>query len=700
MSATTDQAPRIHQLSTSVINKIAAGEVIERPASVIKELLENSIDALSTHIEVDIQRGGADLIRIVDDGEGIHPDDLPLAIAPHATSKLRNADDLFHVRSMGFRGEALASIAEISKLRIRSRQADSDIGTELTVDGGTMQPLVPCGCAVGTSIEVRELFYTTPVRRKFLKNASTEFGHISEQFTRIALANPNLHLVLKHNDRIVYELPATQRLLERLELFYGSELAADLIPVEMHRDGCRVWGFVGHPKQSRTTRKHQYLFLNGRWIQDRSLQHALNEGYRGLLMVGRQPVAFLFLEVPPDAFDVNVHPTKTEVRFLDGSALFRLVLSAIRSKFLGMDLGGVLDAQRLTPGGLTGGGTLGSTLEHAPVHDLHFDEAEAPAALAPVPMEQELSNWAQSQLADWRPTTGRVVPREQSFALRAESHPPLPDELEHSEQDLPSHDISSDLNPWLERSTSPPALPRDLILPAPTTQFRPFPGGPAPLAARVLGSTPPPTPNATLRAAELPTTGDSASVRGMQVHDCYLVIETPDGVHIIDQHALHERIMYEQLRRRILGGHAEVQRLLVPIPVELTPREAAIALDNTELLAELGLLVQDFGGNTVALSGLPTLIRRADPTDLLKSVIEKIDAQTEQLTRRDLLDSLLHMLACKAAIKAGQRLSPEEITALLDQRHLCDDHHHCPHGRPTSLKLSKMELDRQFGRLG
>ncbi len=688
MSVLTDVAPRIQQLSLSVINKIAAGEVIERPASVIKELLENSIDALATRIEVEIQRGGADLIRIVDDGEGIHPDDLPLAVAAHATSKLKSADDLFHVRSMGFRGEALASIAEISRLRIRSRQADSDIGTELTVEGGHMLPLVPCGCPVGTSIEVRELFYTTPVRRKFLKNASTEFGHISEQFTRIALANPNLHLTLKHNDRVVYDLPATQNLLERLELFYGAELAQDLIPVEMHREGNRVWGYVGHPKQSRTTRKHQYLFLNGRWIQDRSLQHALHEGYRGLLMVGRQPVAFLFLEVPPDSVDVNVHPTKSEVRFLDPSALFRLVLSSIRSKFLGMDLGGVLDANRLVPG------QLGSSLEQAPVHDLSFDEHEATAAVAPqLRVEEELSNWAQSQLSEWRPSTDRPTPAPSSYALRAESSPPFPEEQPGADQELPSTDITSGLNPWLDRAALPP----------PTTQFRPFPGGPAPIASRILAApTPPPAaaPAATLKAAELPTAGAASEVRAMQVHDCYLVIETPDGVHIIDQHALHERIMYEQLRRRILSGSAEVQRLLVPIPVELTPREAAIALDNTELLAELGLLVQDFGGNTVALSGLPRLSRRADPTEMLKSVIEKIDSQNEQLTRRDLIDSLLHMMACKSAIKAGQRLSQEEITALLDQRHLCDDHHHCPHGRPTSLKLSKTELDRQFGRLG
>lgn len=697
----TAESPRIQQLPTSVINKIAAGEVIERPASVIKELMENSIDALATRIEVEIQRGGADLIKLIDDGEGIHPDDLPLAVAPHATSKLRSADDLFHVRSMGFRGEALASIAEISKLRIRSRQAEATIGSELTVDGGEIHPVVPCGCAVGTTIEVRELFYTTPVRRKFLKNASTEFGHISEQFTRIALAHPNLHLTLKHNDRTVFELPATQRLQDRLELFYGSELAKDLIPVEMHRDGSRIWGFVGHPNQSRTTRKHQYLFLNGRWIQDRSLQHAINEAYRGLLMVGRQPIAFLFLEVPSDAFDVNVHPTKSEVRFLDSSALFRLVLSSIRQKFLGMDLGGVLDTSRLTPG---------SSLEQAPVHDLSFDENEASAAVgtgpasAPYSVERELSNWAQSQLADWRPESADVVGHALREEPRGEGLGPRARDDVDSERGMgplacPSADDAAEADSFTRPSTP---LPGPSLPPLPSS-FRPFPGGPAPILGRVIAATTPvarPPLPAVLKEAELPTTGAGAEVRAMQVHDCYLVVETSDGVHIIDQHALHERIMYEQLRRRILAGTPEIQRLLVPIPVELTPREAAIALDNAELLAELGLLVQEFGGHTVAIGGLPVLARRADPVELLKSVVEKIDSQTETLTRRDLLDSLLHMMSCKAAIKAGQRLSPEEITALLDQRHLCDDHHHCPHGRPTSLKLSKMELDRQFGRLG
>ena len=281
---------RIQQLSTSVVNKIAAGEVIERPASVVKELLENSIDALATRIEVDAVNGGGELIRIVDDGEGIHPDDLLLAVTSHATSKIRDAEDLFEVQTMGFRGEALASVAEVSRLRIRTRQADQQQGRELCVDLGKITPPRECGCPLGTQIEIRNLFENTPVRRKFLKTVSTEFGHISEQFARIALAHPRLHMVLRHNEKLVYELPASEKPLDRLKLFFGRDLTEGLIPVESEQAGVKMWGYVGHPNNSKTSRKQQYLFLNGRWIQDRSLQYALTDAYRGLLMVGRQPI--------------------------------------------------------------------------------------------------------------------------------------------------------------------------------------------------------------------------------------------------------------------------------------------------------------------------------------------------------------------------------------------------------------------------
>ena len=289
---------RIQQLDARIVNKIAAGEVIERPASVVKELLENSVDALATRIDVEIEEGGSQRIRVVDNGEGIHPDDILLAVTAHATSKIQTAEDLFGVHTMGFRGEALASIAEVSRFVIRSRTADALAGTELIVDYGDVGTPQPAAAPSGTSFDISGLFNNTPVRRKFLKRPSTEFGHIAEQFTRVALAHPRLHMTLTHNDRDVFDLPPTARRIERLELFYGRDVTETLIWVEKEAGGCKLWGYVGHPSQTKSNRKGQYLFLNGRPISDRSLSHALTEAYRGLVMVGRQPIAFLFLEMP------------------------------------------------------------------------------------------------------------------------------------------------------------------------------------------------------------------------------------------------------------------------------------------------------------------------------------------------------------------------------------------------------------------
>jgi len=712
----TDSGSRIQKLSVSVVNKIAAGEVIERPASVVKELLENSIDALAMRVEVDIEQGGAELIRILDDGEGIHPEDLELAVTPHATSKIREADDLFHVRSMGFRGEALASIAEVSEFRIRTRRAEHDIGQELIVEAGILKEPIPCGGPVGTTIEVRQLFISTPVRRKFLKSPSTEFAHIAEQFTRLALAHPNLHMVLRHNGRTVYELPATDSLLERLELFYGSELAKHLIPIEGERDGVRLWGFVAHPSQTKPSRKGQYLFLNGRWIQDRTLQQALTESYRGIVMVGRYPIAFLFLEMSPDAVDVNVHPTKSEVRFVDSQPLFRLVLGTIRTKFLAMNLDSNLDlrgAQSTSKGSGSGGLNLRSveTFGGAPAEDEHR-----------AAMQRELTSWTDNQLgpgsdsldgeaARSRPSLWDAPPRDRGETA------PLPDLFDTVARDRAASAERAQQGD--DRSPFAPAAP-----------FRPFPdfggrqldegmsgssqGAPpldrAPLPQTGLpdGSVPPaPDLSSSKNVVYAPTEQDSsiptsaeAEVRAMQVHDCYLVVETTEGIQLIDQHALHERIMYERLRERVLAGSIEVQRLLIPVTIELSPRETAMLVDQTELLSELGLHVQSFSGNTIALTGYPIMLRRADPAEILRKIVEELENSGQKLTRRDLIDSLLHMMACKSAIKAGQRLKPEEIESLLAQRHLVDDHHHCPHGRPTALMLSREELDRQFGRLG
>src|SRR5438046_2436773 len=330
--------PTIRQLPPSVVNKIAAGEVIERPASAVKELLENSVDAGATRIDVALGQGGTDLIRVSDDGCGIAADELPLAVASHATSKIASADDLFRVGTFGFRGEALASMAEVSHLVVRSRQAEHDGGHEVEIVGGVRRDSVPCGCPAGTTIEVRSLFYNTPVRRKFLRASQTEIGHCSEAFTRIALAQPQIHFTLRHNDKLLFDLPPTANWRERIAAFFGRDLESTLIPLD-NRDGdVRLLGFAADPQHSRANNRLQYLLLNGRFIRDRSLQHALGEAYRGLLLSGRFPIAFLQLEMPAEAVDVNVHPTKLEVRFADSGRIYSLLLGTIRKKFLATDL--------------------------------------------------------------------------------------------------------------------------------------------------------------------------------------------------------------------------------------------------------------------------------------------------------------------------------------------------------------------------
>ncbi len=338
MTATVKSLPKIRQLPPNLINQIAAGEVIERPASVVKELLENSIDAGSHRVEVSIAGGGTELIRISDDGCGMTVEQLPLAVASHATSKLPDDESLFHVDTLGFRGEALASIGSVSHLTIRSRTESDDCGSEITVRGGVVESPGPCGCPVGTVMEVRNLFFNTPVRHRFLKTSQTEKGHIVEAFTRLALANPQVHFVLTNNDKPLYDLPPSTRWADRILAFFGSEIADALIPINSDDSQIRISGYVCDPSVSRGNNRMQYLFLNGRHIRDRSLQHALGEAYRGLLMVGRHPVCFLRMDMPSELIDVNVHPTKLEVRFTDGGRVYSRLLQSLRHQFLTTNL--------------------------------------------------------------------------------------------------------------------------------------------------------------------------------------------------------------------------------------------------------------------------------------------------------------------------------------------------------------------------
>jgi DNA mismatch repair protein MutL len=603
---------RIEQLSPLVVNKIAAGEVIERPASVLKELLENAVDAGARRIDVEVEQGGTELIRVVDDGGGIVAEDLPLAFASHATSKLRDAEDLFRIGTFGFRGEALASIGAVAQVTLQSRPADQICGAQVTCHGGVLGEVRPWNGSPGTRVEARHLFYNTPVRQKFLRAASTEMGHVSEAFTRLALAHsrpgpdqpaamrPALHMTLRHNNKAVYDVPASAVLLDRIGMFFGPEVANQLYALQSTQGPATLRGYVADPACERGSARMQYLFLNGRWIRDRGLGHAVQEAYRGLLMTGRYAVVFLFLELPPDLVDVNVHPTKTEVRFRDGQAMHHLVYSAIR--------------QRLREANLTARLVVPSTMQPT-----------GPAAAAPEP-------WSLS------------------------SPPPPPVDLPFA----------------APRPAAPPEAPVTI---APRPEPLPLPPPP----------TPPAAPTATLKV--------------IQLYDAYLVVETQEGMLVIDQHALHERILFEQLKKRLRAGPLETQRLLIPEPVELSAEQAARTLEQREALAELGLGVEDFGGGTVLLTSYPAMLGRRSPQAILKAVVDHLVGQERLPSREVLFNDLLSLMACHAAVRAGDRLNPDEMSALVAQRHLADDTHHCPHGRPTALLFSRHDLDRQFRRV-
>ena len=630
----------IKALPIAVINQIAAGEVVERPASVVKELLENAIDAGATRVDLTVERGGRDLIRVADDGKGMDADDLVLAFTPHATSKLLEADDLFRIATLGFRGEALAAIAEVSKVRCQSRTADAPAGSEIAIEFGEAGTVRESGGTTGTVIEVRHLFQNTPVRRSFLKADATEAGHVAEMFIRIALAHPTVHLTFRSGGKVLHDLPAVTGVRDRIAAFFGRELGESLLWIESQVEATHLWGYVAHPSQSRSSAKGQYLFVGGRYVRDRSLGHALSEAYRGLLMVGRSPVAFLHLDIPPEEVDVNVHPTKVEVRFRDAQRIYSQLLATVRQTFLASDLHSRLQSPPPQP---------------------NAADPPAPFALAG-PDRSAVSSWF----------SGGSTPDFRSYPTPGYAGGP------------------------------PAAAPSQLWTPPPpgTAAFDEFAGeagAPAPEPDRPhspepIEPTSPSTPQP-IAVQNLPT------LKALQVHDTYLVAETDEGMVVIDQHALHERILYEELRRRVEAGGVESQRLLVPEPVDLGAVEASEVLGRRDVLAKLGLEVEAFGGDTVLVSSVPAMLRGVAPDRLLRDLADHFRTKPLDPSPDKVLEDVLNMVACKAAVKANQRLSPEEVTALLDRRHLVSDAHHCPHGRPTALVFTKAELERQFGRV-
>ena len=603
----------IQQLSTALVNRIAAGEVIERPASVVKELVENALDAGATQILVEIEDGGRELIRIIDDGGGIPPGDLPLAFAEHATSKLSCDEDLFRIATMGFRGEALASIGSVSHARLLSRTMEHDAAYEVFNRGGEIGIPQAAAGNLGTTIEIRNLFFNTPARRKFMKGAPTEFGHISEMVLRLSLPHPKVGFKVLHNGRTSLDLPATsadERLLEA----WPKEFREQRLTILARDAEQKISGLIGLPELAKPTGKYQFFYLNGRHIKDKFIQHATREAYRGLTEPGRYPACVLMIEVPPQDVDVNVHPTKIEVRFRDSGRIHGLVMSAIREKLLSNDL--------------------------------------TPAA---IPMRAD----------------GGVPP---VFQVRDDMRTKLAaffrDGSTEGAESGPVYQSTFQLSPG----------------PAPTSRFD-------------FNAPPPPT-DSIAETPHPPLAVSPSRPSAIQLHNSYLVAQTDEGMVIIDQHALHERVMYEELRARLLRGPLESQRMLIPQTLSASSRQIALLDQIQPLLQRLGIEVSPFGPGTLAVQAFPTFLSKLDPATFVRELLERGEQELLDLHEEEILHELLDMMACKAAVKAGDPLTSAEIEALLARRELIDRSSNCPHGRPTTLRLTLNDLEKQFKRTG
>ncbi|MFT5286088.1 MAG: DNA mismatch repair protein MutL [Planctomycetota bacterium] len=605
-------APRIAELPELVRNQIAAGEVIERPASAVKELIENSLDAGAEHIRIDLEAGGTKLIRVTDDGGGMGPRDLELSFLSHATSKLRDAADLEHIASLGFRGEALASIGSIARCRIFSRRPGEEIGWQIENEGGRITEPREAGGAQGTVIEIRDLFFNTPARRRFLKTDSTELTRSQEWIQRMALANPGVGFVATHNQKRLYDIEAGMDLRARVRRTFSAELADSLIPVHAEEGDTVLSGLLAPPSFAQRTTAKQMWFLNGRFLRDRVLIRCLADAFHGLIDGGRHPIAFLNLSMNPSQVDVNVHPTKSEVRFRDSRRVFGFLRKALREAALTTD--------------------------------------------ASSPGDHMLG--ALEKRGDWQPADPMLNQRE------------LPDPIAGGSEPEQEGLVVRELPGSPEASLSVPHSS----------------GAPAPIQ-------------------DLPSAAESAwALRDerkgpfLVIDQTYILRALPDGFEIVDQHALHERLTFEGLKKDLEAGQLELQRFLVPELIELDRADVTLVEKHASLLQSVGIDVSVFGETTVAVQGLPARFRNPKAEDVLSGALHSLRTRGGQLSKVDLLEDVLHSAACRSSVMAGDELDTSEIEALLNRAAAMGNDQTCPHGRPTRVRFTNSDLERAFHR--
>ncbi|MBI1759849.1 MAG: DNA mismatch repair endonuclease MutL [Acidobacteria bacterium] len=674
---------KIRVLPDSLANKIAAGEVVERPASIVKELLENSLDAGAQRIEVAIESGGRRLIRLADDGEGMSRDDAILAFERHATSKLKTAEDLDAITTLGFRGEALASIASVAKVRLRTQTQTDLAGTEIEISGGRMLNVRDIAFARGAEFEIRDLFFNVPARRKFLKSEATENFHIANLVTHYALANPQLSFTLINNGRESIRVTPVNDLRERAYQLFGGDFISGLIEVRAAENSgigeLGVRGFVSSPSATRTTRDSQYFFINGRYVRDKVLSRALLEAYRAMIPSGVYPSAMLFVELPPHEVDVNVHPAKTEVRFVRSTIVHDLVRDAIRS-------------------------AIGTTKSAVTL----FAEKKQPA---PEQLNAEARTAAlDSFLSEQAPKPTRTELRE-GFRLQMPQPPAPPPAPQQQKIDL---SFASAPAPVIEVEEAAGAATEPILHPPTAGEQPPTDNGETPTANRqlptansvlhysnrlgCLGARGADNSNAQLKTAQNLTLHFDEINIGGQLHNSFILASDRTGLLIIDQHVAHERILFEQHWRNLRNRKIEVQRLLIPETLDLTPAQAA-AFD--QVLPELeanGFELGRLSGRTIALKAIPAILGAGTAQTLLLELLDAIEQDRKGLSLDELHAEIAASLACRAAIKINMPLAPAKMRWLLDELLRMENPATCPHGRPIILRMTMREIERGFQR--
>ncbi|HMJ66804.1 MAG TPA: DNA mismatch repair endonuclease MutL [Candidatus Binatia bacterium] len=624
---------RIRLLPEHVANQIAAGEVVERPASVVKELVENSLDAQARHITVDVQAGGRSVIRVTDDGTGMSRDDALLCLERHATSKIQKAEDLSAISTMGFRGEAIPSIASVCRmvLTTRERDVDNPAATQIIMNGGKLVEVRAAGSPSGTNVEVRQLFFNLPARRKFLRSEETEYAHIHHYLTLAALAHPDVGFTFSKDGRVVWQLPPVTQtgiaaVRERMRALFANEselLAVDFastIPGDSNGEDevdsrFRLWGLIGKPGVSRAARDEQFVFVNRRPVENRGINFALAEGYHTALMKGRYPVCCLFLEIDPAAVDVNVHPAKREVKFHRERMVRQLVTQAIRQILLAF-------------------------------HTTSTRAAEPPQKPAEPPKPVEFPQFT--------PLTGTALDS-------APTQKPTP--------------------------VAAPAQPPPIEIPKPVA--RPQPPEPEP-PQKVVVSAP--------TSAAVPLLAVPLRIVGV-IGRLYVVLESDRGLVLMDQHAAHERILFEQMLNRLEKGNAASQRLLLPETIEVAARDAHLLRELLPTLNRLGVGLSEFGERTFLLDALPPFVKVTDARRFALGLIDELKATGQEVNALRLGEHTVAKTVCRHAVKANDPLSAPELENLVKDLRHCAMPYTCPHGRPTLIEINYRELEKKFGRL-